>query len=125
MSTKTTIIAAISGALVAGALAAAGPAHAAPDPSVGPNCDTVPWGFLFSQRRTICDGPVHADGSWDRKRSIWTPAHTVPITTNCYGSSYVTCTTTGGQFVPFTINDQQIYPVTPENVLPDEPGHLG
>lgn len=102
------------------------PADAAPDPDLGPNCDTVLWGFLGSQRRTICDGPLNPDGSWDRKRSIWTPAHTTPIRTSCYGSgSFTNCSTTGGNFVPFTINETETYPVTPDSVLPDEPGHLG
>jgi hypothetical protein len=57
---------------------------------------------------------------------VWTPAHTTPIRTSCSGGRYYSsCTTYGGDFVPFTINDQQTYPVTPDTVLPDEPGHLG
>lgn len=111
-------------AAMTAALLSAAPAHAEPDPDLGPNCDTVPWGFLGSQRRTVCDGPLRPDGSWERKRSIWTPAHQVPSTTDCYGSSYISCTTYGGYFVDMKINDQDTYPVTPDTVLPDEPGHL-
>lgn len=115
-------------ALAAGAVwgAAAPEAAAAPDYSLGPNCDTVLWGFLGGQRRTLCDGPLRGDGTWERKRSIWVPAHTTPIRTSCSGGRYSSyCTTYGGDFVPFTIVDQQTYVVTPDTVLPDEPGHLG
>ncbi|AXH46815.1 hypothetical protein SEA_ACOLYTE_72 [Mycobacterium phage Acolyte] len=121
-----TVLANFVAILGLGAFVLAPAAGAAPDPDLGPNCDTVPWGFLGSQQRTICDGPLRGDGSWDRKRSIWTPPHTTPIRTSCYGSgSYSSCSTTGGNFVPFTINDTVTYPVTPDTVLPDEPGHLG
>ncbi len=121
---KTAAALAVAGAIGAGAVLAAAPAHARPDPDLGPNCDTVLWGFLGSQRRTICDGPVQPDGSWERKRSVWTPAHQVPTRTSCYGRSYVSCTTYGGYFVDMKINDREQYTVTPDTVLPDEPGHL-
>ncbi len=35
----------------------AGPAH------VGANCQTDRWGFLGSERRTVCDGPIASDGA--------------------------------------------------------------
>lgn len=94
-----------------------GTAHA-DAPATG--CETVVWGFLASQRRTLCDGPIMPDGHWQRARVIWTPAHQVPLT--CYGQYVVTCT--GGYFVATSINKTEEYPVRPDNVLPDEPGHL-
>jgi hypothetical protein len=120
----------IRAAIGAGFIAAASvlipsaPAHAAPDPDLGSSCDTVPWGFLGHQRRTVCDGAIRPDGSWGRKRSIWTPAHQVPTHTSCYGTYSVSCDTWGGGYVEMSIDDTQIYTVTPETVLPDEPGHL-
>ena len=94
-------------------------AQAAPDPGIG--CETVRWGFLGSQRRTICDGPTRPDGSWSRARVIWTPAHQVPVT--CYSNRYYgSCS--GGYYVDTTIQAQEEYVVFPDNVLPDEPGWL-
>lgn len=91
-----------------------------------PNCDTVLWGFLGSQRRTVCDGPLRADGSWQRARVIWTPAHEVPLSCFTSGGTYFSSTScSGGYFVNETVNDTDKYPVTPDTVLPDEPGHLG
>jgi hypothetical protein len=111
-------------AAIGAALLICAPAHA--DTPSGPDCQTVPWGFLGSQNRTICDGPLHPDGSWTRKRTIWTEAHTVPARTTCYsGTSTLNCTTYGGYFVNESLQDQQLYTVTPDTVLPDEPGHLG
>jgi hypothetical protein len=109
--------AAIAGSMVGGIYTAV-PAHA------NSGCQTVLWGFLGSQRRTICDGPLRGDGSWMRERAIWTPAHTIPTTTSCSGSSYVTCTSYGGGYVDTVITDDESYPVTDSTVLPDEPGHL-
>lgn len=37
----------------------------------------------------------------------------------------VSCDTWGGNNVEMSINDQQMYHVTPDTVLPDEPGHIG
>lgn len=111
----------LSAAIVAGCIAFPVAAHADP-----PNCQTVLWGFLFSQRRTICDGPILGDGSWKRARIIWTPAHQVPFTCNTYGGRYSSSTScSGGYFQPEVENDVQAYFVRPDNVLPDEPGHLG
>lgn len=87
-------------------------------------CQTDLWGFLATQRRVICDSARRADGSWERARVVYTPAHQVPSRTSCYGSSYVTCTTTGGYFVPFSEQERDLYDVTDENVLPQEPGWL-
>ena len=88
---------------------------------VQPGCESVPWGFLGSQTRSICDGPLHADGSWIRYRMVWVPAHEVPIRTSC--STY-SCTTSGGYYVNEQIISKEKYPVRPETVLPNEPGWL-
>ena len=90
------------------------------------DCQSVPWGFLGSQTRTLCDTPLAPDGSWTRRRTIWVPAHQVPIVTHCYGGPYSSsCTTTGGGYVGDVIISQEEYPVNPAIVLQDEPGHLG
>ena len=95
----------------------ASPAHA------DANCKTEPWGFLGSQRRTLCDGPISSDGSWSRERTIWVPAHRT--SSYCSGSlrdSYSFCS--GGYFVDQHMVSNETYPVRPDTVLPDEPGHL-
>ena len=117
---KRALITIAASSLLAGAAISAAPVGRA-----DPGCQTVLWGFLGSQRRTICDGPVKADGSWWRQRSIWVPPHQTPM--NCYTSggrysSWTSCS--GGGFVPYTELDYDAYPVTPDTVLPDEPGHL-
>jgi hypothetical protein len=96
-------------------------AHA--EPLAG--CETVPWGFLGSQQRSICDSTLHRDGSWTRARVIGVPAHYVPF--NCFTSysrysSNSSCS--GGYFQPYVEVSSDVYPVTPDTVLPDEPGHL-
>lgn len=114
----------VAGAATAGALQMT--TISAPVAQADPaNCQTVLWGFLGSQDRTLCDGPVYADGSWMRRRIVWTPAHYVPLVTNCYGGRYYTsCTTTGGYPVDLHVWSDETYPVTPDTVLPDEPGHI-
>lgn len=87
--------------------------QAAP-PGIG--CQTVLWGFLGSQRRTLCDTPVAADGSWMRERTIWWPRRWVPLSCgrySCWGGYWQE---EGG--------NRETYPVTPSTVLPDEPAHL-
>jgi hypothetical protein len=93
----------------------------------GPTCKTEPFGFLGSQRRTLCDGPISSDGSWSRERTIWVPAHySTPICTSSGGSfsysSYANCY--GGYMVNERLVSNETYPVRPDTVLPDEPGHL-
>lgn len=97
-------------------------AQAAPAPD-GSNlgCETVDWGFLGSQQRTICDGPRQADGSWMRYRVIWTPAGYVPVSTYCGTYS---CTTSGGYYRPQTMQAKENYIVFDHNVLQGEPGWL-
>ncbi|ORV37917.1 hypothetical protein AWC00_22200 [Mycobacterium conspicuum] len=126
----------MAGALLAAAFAAtaagwAATAHADDSPPVPTAgiCKTELWGFLGSQRRTLCDGPIAKDGSWSRQRTIWVPAHfSTPICTSYGGSSsswasHTSCT--GGYFVNQHLVSDETYPVRPDTVLPDEPGHLG
>lgn len=81
--------------------------------------------ILFqSTRRSICDGELRADGSWLRAREFYTPAHWVPLSTSCYGTYYISCTSSGGYYQERTSKGVETYVVTPETVLPDEPGHL-
>jgi hypothetical protein len=73
--------------IAAGAVLAAAPAlialgvpaasHADTNPGMG--CETIHWGFLGSDRRQICDGPKQADGTWQRTRTIFTPAYVKPF----------------------------------------------
>lgn len=101
----------------------AAPAHA------DPGCILQPWGFLGGQQRILCDDPVRGDGSWMRHRVVAVPAHNVPY--NCFSSGgyygyyggYTSCS--GGYFQPYTERDNEWYLVTPDTVLPDEPGHIG
>ena len=122
----------IAGALLATAITAtavglAATSHADPAPGGPPGaiCKTDPWGFLGSQRRTLCDGPISTDGSWMRERTIWVPAHQTMY--SCYGGSdrSYSRTCTGGYWINERLVSNETYPVRPETVLPDEPGHLG
>jgi hypothetical protein len=119
----TTKLAVLAAPLVAAlgltgvAVMAAPSAHAYP--SIG--CETVHWGFLGSQLRTICDGPRQPDGSWERARIVWVPAHYVPF--SCSSSTY-SSSCSGGYNVGDTYTAKESYVVTPDTVLPDEPGWL-
>lgn len=129
----------MAGALMAAAITAMGVGLAATSladvgeqtPNLGTpghadaTCKTEPWGFLGSQRRTLCDGPVSGDGSWKRERTIWVPAHRE--TTSCYGrgSRYSSMNCYGGYWIDERLVSNEAYPVRPDTVLPDEPGHLG
>ncbi|WP_232005976.1 hypothetical protein [Mycobacterium sp. 852013-50091_SCH5140682] len=86
-------------------------------PNVG--CETIaaPGLLAWGQKRTICDGPRRADGSWWRTRQYWTPAHYVPV--SCYRWS---CS--GGYSVGDSVARYEEYAVTDATVLPDEPGWL-
>lgn len=108
------------------------PAVSHADTVPGMGCETVHWGIFGSDRRQICDGPKQADGTWQRTRTVFTPATVLPLQchsldmTGSYGQtigdSGVTCT--GGYPVPQTTQTQESYVVTPDTVLPDEPGWL-
>jgi hypothetical protein len=110
-------IAAVTAATAVTALVCAPMANA----DVQPGCQDDLWGFLGSQTRSICDGPLMPDGSWTRFRMVWVPAHNVPIRTSC--SSY-SCTTSGGYFQPEQVFEKVKYPVTPDTVVAGEPGWL-
>jgi hypothetical protein len=97
----------------------AGAAHASA------TCKTEPFGFLGSQRRTLCDGPITSNGSWSRERTITIPPHySTPVCLSGTGSysSHANCSM--GYFLPERLVSNETYPVRPETVLPDEPGHL-
>lgn len=93
-------------------------AHANADP-VG--CESIRWGFLGSQYRTICDSPRRADGSWERERRIWTPAGYVPRSTYC--GTYP-CSSSGGYYRQESTQGYERYVVFDHNVVQGEPGHL-
>lgn len=118
----------VGGAAAIAALVATGlgygiaPAKA--DPEGG--CERINWGLhiLTPQKRTICDGPRRADGSWERFRQLWTPAHYVPIRTSCSGTYWISCSTSGGYHVADQIWEEETYVVFDHNVLDGEPGWL-
>lgn len=79
--------------------------------------ERVDWGFLASGYRTICDGPRRPDGSWERTRRLWTPAHWV----SGYCSRY-SCS--AGYPAAESTQRLETYIVFDSNVLPNEPGWL-
>jgi hypothetical protein len=116
---RTLVATAVGAAAAFTGIAWSTDAHADADPSIG--CETIRWGFLGSQRRTICDGPRRADGSWTRARVVWTPAGYVPRSTYCGTYS---CSSSGGYYREETLQAKETYVVFDSNVLPDEPGWL-
>lgn len=120
MRIKRTIITAASVAAFA-FTGTAWAAEAEADSRSDVGCETVRWGFLGSQRRTVCDGPRRADGSWTRARVIWTPAGYVPRSTYCGTYS---CSSSGGYYREESLQAKETYVVFDANVLPDEPGWL-
>ncbi|ASR85576.1 hypothetical protein I5G80_gp068 [Mycobacterium phage Krueger] len=119
--TRNAVLASL-GALAAAASLTLAPVSRADD--YDPGCKIDLWGFLGSSRRLICDGPIQPDGSWMRSREFYIPAHRVPLRTTCSGSYSVTCTTTGGYFQEERSDGIEVYRVTPETLLADEPPHL-
>jgi hypothetical protein len=103
---------------------APGPDAPAAAPAPAANCKTDVWGPLGLWRRTLCDSPIAHDGSWSRTRTIWSPAHYTSGT--CYGGSddWRSAICDSGRFVEQREISNDTYPVRPETVLPDEPGHL-
>ena len=88
-----------------------------------PNCVQQFWMIgLRGGQRTICDGPVQADGSWLRGRSFNAPAFVADGYSVCYGYGF--CTFTMPKQVA-AIDQLETYRVTPDTVLGDEPGYLG
>lgn len=90
-------------------------AHSSPEVPIG--CQSVPWGLLGSQTRTLCDGPIFPDGSWNRLRVVSWDERYIPL--SCYSFS---CT--GGYTRAAGTSDKEMYKVTPDTVLQDEPGHI-
>lgn len=116
----------LAAAITATAVGLAATSHAdfgSPAPTA--NCKTDPWGFLGSQRRTLCDGPISSDGSWTRERTIWVPPHFTSTFCSSSGSRYSYTNCSGGYYVDQRLVSSETYPVRPDTVLPDEPGHLG
>ena len=113
---KKLIIGALTALAVAG-LAPVAPANAAYDYG----CESIRWGFLATQWRTICDGPRRPDGSWERERRIWVPAGYVPRSTYCGTYS---CSSSGGYYRQESTTGYERYVVFDHNVVPGEPGWL-
>ncbi len=107
---------------VVGVLVCAPPAGADPVP-MPPNCQEAPVFGVNPFIRTICDGPMEADGSWMRHRL----SHYLPSTrSTCQGGILVQ----GGcpvwlphDYVPERYVEEQ-YRVTPDTIPPGEPGYL-
>src|SRR6185312_6300914 len=94
-------------AITASTLIGAPIASAAP-----PGCELHPWGFLGTQTRQICDGPIQPDGSWMRRRVIGVPAHYVNASSTCSHSTYTShCTYYPGGWVGDRITADETYPV--------------
>lgn len=106
--------------------------HADPGPGPGMGCETVHWGLFGKDRRQICDGPQQPDGTWQRTRTIFTPASNDPLTCSPLGYTVVdgrivgdgTVSCSGGHAVPQITQAQESYVVAPNTVLPGEPGWL-
>lgn len=108
--------------------------HADPGPAPGPGmgCETIHWGMFGDDRRRICDGPTQPDGSWQRTRTVYTPASNPPL--QCFNSDMTGSDgqaigphnfhCSGGYPVPESVSAHETYPVSPGTVLPDEPGWL-
>lgn len=114
----------IAAALAVPALALCAPLPPAQaDVPVG--CEDLFWWQLGATRRLICDGPRAADGSWQRFREFYTPAHNVPLTTYCSGGRYYSsCSTSGGYWQPRTSMGVEQFTVFDYNVVAGEPGWL-
>lgn len=87
-------------------------------------CERVGWGFFMSGYRDICDGPKRPDGSWDRTRREWTPAHWYTPYCN-YRSWYCN----PAYYVEESTQRLETYPVSDapgaiNQPLPNEPGWL-
>ena len=121
MAKHNRLITSATAALVAALLAAGVTAPVAS--ALPPNCVQQFWMIgLRKGQRTICDGPLNPDGSWLRGRSFNAPAFTADGYSVCYSAVY--CTFTMPKQVA-AIDKLETYRVTPDTVLPDEPGYLG
>jgi hypothetical protein len=100
----------------------AAPSANADDSDMG--CEHIRWGFLGKDVRTICDGPLRPDGSWERGRLISTPAHILPAKTTCSGTYSVTCTFYEKRYVDRVEIEKVFYTVTDDSIPAGEPGWL-
>lgn len=114
----------ISMLVILGAAAVMGGTVVARADTLPNNCVQQYWlyGGLLGRgtTRTICDGPIQADGSWTRLREFYDGERYVPVRCNfgTYGGSCY-----GGYWLnEFDKVDKYI--VTADTVLPDEPGHI-
>lgn len=97
-------------------------AHATPPD----NCASEFWMLgLRATTRTICDGPLEADGSWQRGRSFYAPAYVTNGWSNCVGGLYYSSCSYTPPVEVAEFDRREVYRVTPTTVLPDEPGYLG
>ncbi len=82
-----------------------------------PGCVEQFWMYgLRGTTRIICDGPIQGDGSWVRARGFFAPERYVPMSCSRYSC-------TGGYWLD-EFDKRDTYIVTPQTVLPDEPGHV-
>lgn len=104
---------------VAASLATAPAAHA-----YNPGCVQQYWlyGGLWGRgtTRTICDGPIQPNGSWLRARQFYDGERYVPVSCS-WGTYSGSCS--GGYWLR-EFDKRDTYWVTPDTVLPDEPGHI-
>jgi len=114
---RTVTVAAIAATLLAGGVT---PVATADIPA---NCVQQFWMVgLRAAKRTICDGPMAPDGSWQRGRGFYAPAFVADGYSVCYSRSY--CTFSPPRTVP-VLDTREYYTVTPATVLSDEPGYVG
>lgn len=86
-----------------------------------PGCVSQFWMYgLRASTRIICDAPLRPDGSWLRGRAFVAPRFYVPIV--CTGGRYTTYC--NGGYWQEALDIRETYNVTPDTVLPDEPGHI-
>ncbi|MBS9532279.1 hypothetical protein KIH27_01595 [Mycobacterium sp. M1] len=95
-------------------------AGAVPDPEFGKGCDTTPTGSLIDQfgYRTICDGYIREDGSWERQRIFWGRSNRVCVPT----ATFRRCTDLDD--VPRHVYSKDVYDVRPETIPFGEPGWI-
>lgn len=113
------LIRALLALLVAGTVLAPA-AGAFPDPEFGKGCDTMPTGSLIDQfgYRTICDGYIRPDGSWERQRIFWGRSNRVCVP----GGLIRRCTDMAD--VPIHVYSKDVYDVRPDAIPFGEPGWI-
>ena len=113
----------IIAALAAAALFT-GAVPAAADEDVFTGCESGPIFGLDPQIRKICDGAIHADGTWLRWRQL---IRLEKMRSSCGGIYY-----SGGICPPWNNQkdvipghtDAEMYYLTVDTIPPGEPGHL-